>query len=122
MEILRADVDGEARPERVKRRKSAVRRTVGQGRERGVQQAVNFRVVVVEFLIQSRSGEAINRAVHISMRNSDAVRVGEIGTNFTGVGHEGMAVGVLHFEMGGEILRHGGKNQNRAPLIGFAQQ
>ena len=56
------------------------------------------------------------------MRQPDAVNVGEIGADLPGVRYESVAVGLLHLEVRGKILRRGGEHQNRATLVGLAQQ
>ena len=62
------------------------------------------------------------RLGNVSMRNSDTVDMGEIFADLSWVRHERVAVGMLHLEVRGKILRHGCEHQNRATLIGLAQQ
>lgn len=51
------------------------------------------------------------------MRQPDAVNVGEVFADLPWICHEGVAIRMLHLEVRGKILRHGGEHQNRTTWL-----
>ena len=56
------------------------------------------------------------------MRQADAMNVGEVFADLSGISHEGMAIRVLHLEVRRKILRYRAEHQHRATLVRLAEQ